>query len=489
MVLTNLIPNPTMDSGWSIGPNTEHSYESGKSVKLTGTTSSNEITVQTNAAIPLIPSHIYYVRVYGYQTAKTNATVGFYWPIAEPSFKEGIAIKDAGKWQMYSARNNRSSFTQGNYQFRLDFNNQRIAGAMYFDAPMLIDLTNDFGAGKEPTQEWCDTNIPFFVGKKFDIKTGDILNFSYTGGVQSLTLPKGVYKLEVWGAQGGTYSSYQGGLGGYSTGLLTLEEPTNLFIQVGGQPATNSNSTGVSNGGYNGGGNGYNRTYGGTSTHGQGGGGGTDIRIGQDSLHARVIVAGGGGGSAEVDAKTTKYGGGTNGGSPQSGYAGTQKNGGTTGNKGSFGKGGSVTTGGSNYKYSSGGGGGGWYGGAANSNYTDSDSNYRKYNGGGSGYIYTSSTAGNYPSGCLLNAKYYLTDAKTTAGNASMPNPSGGTMTGRTGHGFAKITVIKGTGINTPVNINGAWKETESYHANINGTWKEIESMFVNINGTWKELN
>ena len=32
-----------------------------------------------------------------------------------------------------------------------------------------------------------------------NIKTGDILNFDYTGAVQSVTLPKGIYKLElVW---------------------------------------------------------------------------------------------------------------------------------------------------------------------------------------------------------------------------------------------------------------------------------------------------
>ena len=39
-----------------------------------------------------------------------------------------------------------------------------------------------------------------------NIKTGDILNFDYTGAVQSVTLPKGTYKLECWGAQGGNRS-------------------------------------------------------------------------------------------------------------------------------------------------------------------------------------------------------------------------------------------------------------------------------------------
>ena len=32
-----------------------------------------------------------------------------------------------------------------------------------------------------------------------NIKTGDILNFDYTGAVQSVTLPKGTYKIGVLG--------------------------------------------------------------------------------------------------------------------------------------------------------------------------------------------------------------------------------------------------------------------------------------------------
>lgn len=76
-----------------------------------------------------------------------------------------------------------------------------------------------------------------------------------------------------------------------------------MYIYVGGTPATNSSNRTAVTGGFNGGGNGYNRYYNSTYTYGQGGGGATDIRIGTDSLYARVIVAGGGGGSASVDAK------------------------------------------------------------------------------------------------------------------------------------------------------------------------------------------
>lgn len=333
------------------------------------------------------------------------------------------------------------------------------------------------------------TSTNFISGLYSSISSGMILKYAYTGNVQSVTLPKGIYKLETWGAQGGTYSSYYGGLGGYSVGTLTIENDTTLFIHVGGQPASNSSNRVQTNGGYNGGGKGYNRYYSSTYTYGQGGGGGTDIRIGQDSLYARVIVAGGGGGSASQDDKATKYGGGTTGGSPQSGYAGTATTGGSNGNKGSFGQGGNVTTSGNNYKYGSGGGGGGWYGGAAGSDYSDSSSStYRGKNGGGSGYVYTSSTASQYPSGCLLNSTYYLTDAKTQAGNTSFPNTSTGIETGHSGNGYVRITVIKAGSVNLPVKIGGTWKETDSAFVKIGGAWKEIDSIHVKVGGTWKEL-
>ena len=313
------------------------------------------------------------------------------------------------------------------------------------------------------------------------IKTGDILNYAYTGAVQSVILPKGTYKFEVWGAQGGSYSSYYGGAGGYSVGTITLIADTTLYIYVGGQPTTSTSSSVTIAGGFNGGGKARYHSYSGTTTYCQAGGGGTDIRIGTDSLYARVIVAGGGGGSASVNAKTTKYGGGTSGGSPVSGYGASQT---AAGANGSFGVGADGYISGYNYKYASGGGGGGWYGGGAINKHSDS-TNYRGYNGGGSGFVWTGSNA---PSGYLLGSKYYLTNASTIAGNASMPSISGGTETGHTGNGYARITAIKVDSLNLPVNIGGTWKEANEAFVNIGGTWKAVEAAFVNIGGTWKEL-
>lgn len=171
----------------------------------------------------------------------------------------------------------------------------------------IIDETEIFGADNERGTMWClehftfNTTLKSFSFANGCLEKGDTIDCPYSGAAQSTRLPTGNYKLECWGAQGGSYSTYLGGLGGYATGVLHLQELTTLYLYAGGQPATvSTNRTSVA-GGFNGGGNGYNRYYSSTYTYGQGGGGASDIRIEQDSLYARVLVAGGGGGSASLN--------------------------------------------------------------------------------------------------------------------------------------------------------------------------------------------
>lgn len=177
MNLTNLIPYPSMEgTGWSGGNySTAHAYVGSRSIQLNGTASTAEVLTNTTNTIPLNPSHIYYARVYGWQDTKTNgAAVGFYWPIAEPNFNDNIAVGDAGKWNIYSAVNNRASFASGSYPFRIDWNNRNVAGTIYVDGCMLIDLTAAFGAGNEPTKEWLDEHLPYFEGTEnfgFEVTT------------------------------------------------------------------------------------------------------------------------------------------------------------------------------------------------------------------------------------------------------------------------------------------------------------------------------
>ena len=196
--LTNLIPDPLNLTGWNKTPKewTKTSFEiagygGGKVFELVGTTAAKEITVSTTVGVPLIPSHYYYVRWYGYEEVlNSKFTTGCYWPIAEPYFIEHIPLKEAGYWNMYSAVNNRASFADQNATFRLDFNNNYIAGTFYISAPMLIDLTASFGEGNEPNQEWCDKHIPFFIGEK-TLSTFDLGLVDVTPIMTSNTTPAG----------------------------------------------------------------------------------------------------------------------------------------------------------------------------------------------------------------------------------------------------------------------------------------------------------
>ena len=247
-------------------------------------------------------------------------------------------------------------------------------------------------------------------------------------------LNPGIYRLEVWGAQGGTYSSINyGGKGGYAKGEITLKQKTTVFINVG-------ESGEKKEGGCNGGGS--------SSSDKTAGGGGTDIRIKENSLYSRVIVAGGGGGSgagSNGGDEIGGYGGGLRGGDGQHDYLqypgkGADENGPatvcadgvtTTCASGSFGSGGPGTT----SKSYSGGGGGGWYGG--------SGSNDNDPGGGGSGFVFVPGAP--IPSEYKLGTSYFLNYAELIAGNQNIPSFENAEekVVGRSGDGAARITFIR----------------------------------------------
>ncbi|KAK8888242.1 hypothetical protein M9Y10_039307 [Tritrichomonas musculus] len=295
---------------------------------------------------------------------------------------------------------------------------------------------------------------------------GKCVTFDYKEKSESFTLCKGQYKLEVWGAKGGdsigkrngSISPSEGGLGGYSRGILRLNENKEIHIFVGGEgkPANSSDGATTSGGFPDGGGTktGHWDNY--TSVPGTGGGS-TSIRLTSDSDFARVIVAGGGGGATGSSGNRSPggFGGGLSGGNCyhigmlENQGGGTQT--GSTcgkgckedGNQGIFGQG---ATG----KYnkgsdSGGGGGGGWYGGGSGGY---GSNNGCSSGGGGSGWTFTQSSYHTWKSSdaenaskFLLDESYYLTNAISVPGNEEFPTTDGNrTEKGHTGNGYAKIT-------------------------------------------------
>ena len=206
----------------------------------------------------------------------------------------------------------------------------------------------------------------------------------------------GTYKLETWGAQGGsvTYSgsTYRGGYGGYSTGLVYLTPGAILYVNVGGMGASSStDGTRAVAGGYNGGGYAYQKETRGLRA--AGGGGATHISTSKGilstlgyAINSILIVSGGGAGGYCYDGNNNWWLG-NSGGGYIGGYSFLPSAAGTQSGGFSFGQA-------SDTQYSTdtttnhSGGGGGYYGGYA----------YWGENGagGGSGYIGNSALSDKY---------------------------------------------------------------------------------------------
>ncbi|KAK8865045.1 hypothetical protein M9Y10_010575 [Tritrichomonas musculus] len=125
-------------------------------------------------------------------------------------------------------------------------------------------------------------------------------------GNYSFTLYAGQYVVHCYGAKGGdTYddnniSPDTGGKGAYARGTMVITGSGTFFYAfVGGKGE--SGAKGPNKGGFNGGGDSGMDTGGWPSNDDDaagGGGGATDLRINDDSIGSRIIVAGGGSGGA-----------------------------------------------------------------------------------------------------------------------------------------------------------------------------------------------
>ena len=135
-------------------------------------------------------------------------------------------------------------------------NNKLIDACITINTYSLKYIKNKFVLSEN---EMCETNENIKEEENIEPFTK---TFAYINGEETYQIPvSGYYKLEAWGAQGGTYSVHygvdrisRGGYGGYSTGTIYLKKGTNIYVNVGGRGSTNTGNSGdVVNGGYNGG--------------------------------------------------------------------------------------------------------------------------------------------------------------------------------------------------------------------------------------------
>ncbi|MCH5351072.1 MAG: hypothetical protein J1F39_03785 [Clostridiales bacterium] len=316
------------------------------------------------------------------------------------------------------------------------------------------------------SQTYTDSTLNFANGTN-RLYAGDVLNYNYSGTYKSVTLPKGTFTITVYGAQGnGGGTGGAGGQGGWAKGNYTITAASAvLYIYVGGQ------------GGYNGGGGGG---TGRKSNSGGNGGGATDIRVGGTALGNRIIVAGGGGGGGGggqggSSSGTISTNGGAGGASATAGSAATcmgQLDGlpGGAGTASSGGAGGSgvmnnntSSTDGTYYPAGGGGGGGGYYGGGGSAGGgIDGGSTNKPGSNGGAG----SSGQGGAGGAGASSGTAYHSGAGGGGGGGShyvggcVSGTTSTSNTGRTGNGYATITVVNvnsdPTAVSPKVSITGA---------------------------------
>ena len=294
------------------------------------------------------------------------------------------------------------------------------------------------------------------VGKpiKFNYDGDMVFNFDYTGSEQTFIAPvSGTYRLETWGAQGGSAYEYSGGYGGYSDGIINLSANNTVYINVGGSGT--SNGTGAV-GGYNGGGA-SNKNNSSPDISKQGSGGGAThisnksglLNILENSKFSILIVSGGGGGANYWPAWGEFK--------PQYGYGGSA--GGFVGNTGttvcpgyedchSPGTGGSQVAGGMSYgeNIQSGfgiggtgnsthvggaGGGGGFYGGGGSLDNAGG--------GGGSSYI-GNTLLTDKAMYCYNCEESFEESTKTISTTCNEETPT--SYCAKKGNGYARITLV-----------------------------------------------
>ncbi|HBY2916972.1 TPA: hypothetical protein MIW32_003560, partial [Clostridioides difficile] len=268
-----------------------------------------------------------------------------------------------------------------------------------------------------------------------------VYEFNYTGSEQSITLKPGKYKLECWGACGGTVDASDWTdctKGGYSKGEIVFKKRTNLQIYVGqsGYEKVTEGSS-LTRSGFNGGGVAGKVTTG-KFAYSKYGGGATDIRLyhpsatwgNTESLLSRILVAGGGGGMKNnfASARSIGHGG---------GYVGVNG----VGRDRDFCGGGSQYQGGTSYDTEEyhGSLGKGGYGGIGV--------------GGGSGYALTKDSY--KPAGYIPTSEYWLENVVMESGGNTTKSD-----------GYAKITLLKSLPFLTVSSYNSTQITFKADHTN-----------------------
>lgn len=135
---------------------TDYLYVGSNSVKMGAPTSYVAQTISN-----LTVGHIYYGRFYALPTVDLtgqSGIAGMYIDDVLTSVNIQTANLGVEKWSAVSCR-----FMHNATSMAVKIQSTLPADILYVDGLMICDLTLIYGAGNEPTQEWCDSNIRFIA--------------------------------------------------------------------------------------------------------------------------------------------------------------------------------------------------------------------------------------------------------------------------------------------------------------------------------------
>lgn len=118
---------------------------------------------------------------------------------------------------------------------------------VYRANPLLVDLTAVFGSGNEPSKEWCDANIPYFIGTHAMLYSTYSINSFNSYSKSEITLSKPLKQVDVpcysYTIAGESSELYKGTISVSGTVGLTITysgTATNVTATVSGGTLNNA---------------------------------------------------------------------------------------------------------------------------------------------------------------------------------------------------------------------------------------------------------
>jgi len=180
-MLTNLVTNPSFEDGnryWTLSKNVSVTSEKFKfgtsSIRNNGGQQYNAAYKSTNK-MSAEPNHQYYFSTWSYTANKGSGSCysaySYYYDNTEHWFNpNGTYQSNVNVWEHMGWIITSPSVSSQINIVVADYNRTDALQDCYADGVMVIDLTEAFGAGNEPSLEWCNENIDFFETTTFVYK-------------------------------------------------------------------------------------------------------------------------------------------------------------------------------------------------------------------------------------------------------------------------------------------------------------------------------